>query len=66
MHALTLAVKRITQFVLCINVQINKVISFKWLNKSAKENTKPKQFGALEILKYETKIHVVRIELAFQ
>lgn len=37
MHALTLTVKKITQFVLCINFQI-KVISFKWLDKSAKEN----------------------------
>lgn len=38
MHALTLTVKRIIQFVLCINFQINKVISYKWLDKSAKEN----------------------------
>lgn len=45
MHALTLTVKKITQFVLCINFQINKVISFKWLDKSAKENTSQKQFG---------------------
>lgn len=38
MHALTLTVKMIIQFVLCINFQINKVISYKWLDKSAKEN----------------------------
>lgn len=42
MHALMLTVKRIIQFVLCINFQINKAISFKWLDKSVKENTKQK------------------------
>jgi len=53
MHALTLTVKKITPFVLCINFQISKVISFKWLDKSAKENTSQKQFGT-DFLRYDT------------